>query len=54
MTEGWTRVVTGGFNDPGDSAVEFSAGFRGHYYVSTLVSHTSKVFSGSDKQGSDI
>lgn len=54
MTEGWTRVVTGGFTDPGNSHVIFSTEFRGYYYVSTMASEAGKRISGSDKQGSDI
>ncbi|NLO27593.1 MAG: hypothetical protein GX113_05380, partial [Actinobacteria bacterium] len=54
MTEGWTRVVTGGFADPGNSHVIFSTEFRGYYYVSTMASEAGKRIAGSDKQGSDI
>ena len=54
MTEGWTRVVTGGFTDPGNSHVTFSTEFRGYYYVSTMASEAGKLIAGSDKQGSDI
>ena len=54
MTEGWTRVVTGGFTDPGNSHVIFSTEFRGYYYVSTMASEAGKLIAGSDKQGGDI
>lgn len=54
MTEGWTRVVTGGFTDPGNSHVAFSTEFRGYLYVGTMASQASKLFSGSQKLGSDI
>ena len=54
MTEGWTRVVTGGFTDPGNAQVMFSTEFRGYYYVSTMASEAGKRIAGSDKQGSDI
>ncbi|NLE73972.1 MAG: zinc ribbon domain-containing protein [Actinobacteria bacterium] len=54
MTEGWTRVVTGGFTDPGNSHVIFSTEFRGYYYVSTMAGEAGRLIAGSDKQGGDI
>jgi hypothetical protein len=54
MTEGWTRVVSRGFTDPGNSHVAFTAEFMGHLYASTMASQASTLISGSKKLGSDI
>lgn len=54
MTEGWTRVVAGGFTDSGNSHVAFSTEFQGYLYVGTMASQASTLISGSQKLGSDI
>jgi hypothetical protein len=47
-------VVKGGFTDPGNSHVPFTAEFNGYLYLSTMASEAGKLYSGSDKLGGDI
>jgi hypothetical protein len=50
----WTKVVSGGFDNPNNSYFPDSAVFRGYLYVSTISSPAGVVYSGSHKLGAEI
>jgi hypothetical protein len=54
MTEGWTKVATGGFTDRNNSYAPVTIKYRGYFYLSTVANRSGSVFSGSQKQGGDI
>jgi len=54
MTDGWTKVVTGGLTDPNNSFAAFGVEFKGALYVSTIANEAGSVFSGSRKVGGEI
>jgi hypothetical protein len=54
LTEGWTQVVKGGFNDPNNLMGPTWAKFQDYLYVSTVANESGSVFSGSGKSGGDI
>jgi len=54
LTEGWTQVVSGGFDDPNNSIAPSWAEFQDYLYVSTMANESGSVFSGSSKAGGDI
>ena len=53
-TDGWTQVIKGGFTDPNNSYAPYWAKFKDYLYISTSANGRGSVFSGSDKEGSDI
>lgn len=54
MTEGWTRVASGGLNDPNNSYAPAVTQFKGYLYLSTTANESGFVFSNSHKLGGDI
>src|SRR5665647_442483 len=54
VTDGLTRVVSGGFTDPNNSFAAFSVEFKGAFYLSTIANEAGFAFSGSHKAGGDI
>ena len=54
MTDGWTRVASGGFSDRNNSYVPTHIEFNGYLYLSTVANPGGVVFSKSNKLGGDI
>ena len=53
-TDGWSKVVSGGFTDRNNSYAPASIEFDGHLYLSTVANESGFIFSGSHKLGGDI
>jgi hypothetical protein len=51
---GWTKVVSGGFDNPNNTYFPDSAVFRGYLYVSTVASPAGTIYSGSSRLGAEI
>ena len=54
MTEGWTKVASGGFTDRNNSYAPASIEFKGYLYLSTVANESGFIFSKSHKLGGDI
>lgn len=54
MTEGWTKVVSGGFTDRNNSYAPAAIEFKGYLYLSTVANQAGFIFSKSHKLGGDI
>jgi outer membrane protein assembly factor BamB len=54
MTEGWTKVASGGFTDRNNSYAPATIEFKGYLYLSTVANEAGFVFSKSHKLGGDI
>jgi len=54
MTQGWSKVVSGGFTDPNNSYAPSVTEFKGYLYLSTVANESGFVFSKSHKAGGDI
>jgi hypothetical protein len=54
MTEGWTKVATGGFTDRNNSYAPATIEYKGFFYLSTVANESGFIFSKSHKQGGDI
>jgi hypothetical protein len=54
MTEGWTKVVSGGFTDRNNSYAPATIEFKGYLYLSTAANESGFMFSKSHKLGGDI
>ena len=54
MTEGWTKVVSGGFTDRNNAYAPATIEFKGRLYLSTAANESGSIFSKSHKLGGDI
>jgi hypothetical protein len=54
MTEGWTKIVSGGFTDRNNGYVPAQIEFKGYLYLSTAANEAGFMFSKSHKAGGDI
>lgn len=54
MTDGWTKVASGGFTDRNNSYAPATIEFKGYLYLSTVANPAGFMFSKSHKLGGDI
>ena len=54
MTEGWTKIVSGGFTDRNNGYVPAQIEFKGYLYLSTAANEAGFIYSKSHKTGGDI
>ena len=54
LTDGWTKVVQGGFNDPNNGYSPSWAKFKDHLYLGTFAVDSTSMYTGGSKQGGDI